>query len=313
MRRVLLVCLAVAFGCAATAQLTLLPQLGLEANRTALTVNDGASFTPLGTKFSPQAAVKLQYAFKKMHGPFIGLATSRPVVQYDFAKPETGAAYTASRGNTQLRLEGGYQVSTKKLYFKKKPDVKNNATSYHQRTEGRAGCSKSAARSGCVGNATKARTKPVDNRTWMRIQPSVGMAYMPAAPRAGIYAKDQSTYQYNAGNWETALVSGVAFQFGRLAQPKYSISLDYVKGLSNLGTQSITTMVSNKPTTTTLKSATSAWSIRMGIPIVFAKKQVVLKQTAVEKESREKKGCTQYRSGCSQYKSSYKARCTRVI
>src|SRR5215217_3307480 len=106
MRRLLLICLSAAFGCAANAQFTVLPQLGLENSRTSVAFNNEPSFAPLGSKLSPQAAIRLDYAFKKLHGPFIGLATSRSIVNYQFSKPENGTAeYNASRGNTQLRLE----------------------------------------------------------------------------------------------------------------------------------------------------------------------------------------------------------------
>jgi hypothetical protein len=312
MRPLLLTCAAVAFGCAASAQFSVLPQLGFENSRTSIALNEQSLSSPLGGKVSPQAAIRLQYAFKKNHGPFIGAATSRSVIAYNFPKPEPGVAYTASRGGTQLRLEGGYQVSTKPIFFKNAPSAKSPATSQYQKSMERSGCGKAVARSGCGSKQKVAAVKQADKRLWMRIQPSVGMAYIPGTAQSDIYTKEQATYQYNAGNWRTALLSGVALQFGRAARPGYNISLNYVKGLSNMDTRTLTTMVDNKPTTTSLKSSAQAWNLRLGIPLSFAKKQLVVKQLT-ERTYDSQKGNTQYKSRCGQYKMQYKSRCTRVI
>jgi hypothetical protein len=70
----------------------------------------------MGAGVSPQFAVRLDYRFKKIHGPFAGIATNRSVLAYQFTDPETGATnFTASRGDMQFRLEAGYQVRTKPL------------------------------------------------------------------------------------------------------------------------------------------------------------------------------------------------------
>src|SRR5215203_6363181 len=103
MRTVILICLFVASIYVANAQLS------IENSRTEVTFNKEASFSPLEGTFSPQSAIRFEYALKKGHGPFLGLATSRSIVKYNFSNPETGMTdYTASRGNAQLRFEGGY-------------------------------------------------------------------------------------------------------------------------------------------------------------------------------------------------------------
>jgi hypothetical protein len=79
-----------------------------------------------------------------------------------------------------------------------------------------------------------------------------------------------------------------------------------------MDTRTLTTMVDNKPTTTSLKSSAQAWNLRLGIPISFAKKQLVVKQLT-ERTYDSQKGNTQYKSRCGQYKMQYKSRCTRVI
>jgi hypothetical protein len=296
----------------ANAQFTVLPQVGFENSRTSVAVNDQKTFSPLGGKVSPQAAIRLDYKFKKAHGPFLGLATSRSIVEYGFTNPEAGRdIYTALRGNTQLRLEGGYQVSTKPIYFKKAPAAKSASGSHYQKNTQQSGCGKSVARTSCGSKAAtaKAPAKKQNTRTWMRIQPSLGVAYIPGAPGTGIYTKSEGTqtvYQYNAGNWTTAVMSGIGFEFGSAAQSKFLVSLNYVKGVGNLDERSVTTMVGNKPAVTNLKSDASSWNLRMGIPISFAKKQPVVKQQAPQKTYKSEKRC-------GEYKMQYKSRCTRVI
>jgi hypothetical protein len=308
MRTAILFCLLLVSAYAANSQLSILPQLGIENSRTAIAVNKQSSFSPLNSNFSLQAAIRSEYRFKKGHGPFIGMATSRSLVKYSFSNTEAAmTAYTASKGITQLRLEGGYQVATKPLYFRKAATTQRSAGSYNPKPENRTGCSKYSARSGCAGKSTKTKTAAVqDTRSWMRILPSLGAAYIPGTPRAEIYSDEQSTYVYNAGNWTTALLGGVAVEFGKGSQRNLNISLNYVKGLGNLDTKTLTNLVENKPVTTTLKSTSSSWNLRMGIPISFGKKQAAVKQPARQKTySPERK--------CGQYKSSYNGRCTRVI
>jgi len=296
MRPAILICLFGVSGYAANAQFSILPQLGLENSKTAVSVNKQDFVSPLGGTWSPQAAMRFDYTFKKGHGPFVGLATSRSIVKYDFSDLQTAmTAYTASRGKTQLRFEGGYQVSTKPIYFTKAATT-SSVTSHCQKSEQHMGCNRSVAHSGCGNrtNKTMAAAKPKDTRTWMRIQPSAGVAYVPGAPRADVYEAEPAVYRYNAGNWTTAFVTGVGFEFGKGTQRKYIISLNYLKGLGNLDTKNITTLVGNKPTTTSMKSTASSWNVRMGIPISFGKKQSVPKHQAVEKTYNVEKRCGQY-------------------
>jgi hypothetical protein len=99
------------------------------------------------------------------------------------------------------------------------------------------------------------------------------------------------------------VLGGVGFEFGKGTQSKYNISLNYLKGLGNLDTKTLTTMSGNKPITTTMKSSSTSWNLRMGIPIHFAKKQPVEKQQVTPKTySPQRK--------CGEYKSQYKGHCT---
>jgi hypothetical protein len=305
MRSAILICLSLILGYAATAQLTLLPQFGLENSRTAIAIDKASSFSPLGGKLSPQAALRLEYLFKKSHsGPFLGLATSRSIVNYEFSDPASGLSdYTATRGATQLRLEGGYQLASKPIYFKKATATKSTATSQYQNSQHHSGCSRSYAQSSCGNKASKTTTAAKDTRSWVRILPSLGAAYIPGTPQDDIYKATSATYAYNAGNWTTAVLGGVGFEFGKGTQSKYNISLNYLKGLGNLDTKTLTTMSGNKPITTTMESSTTSWNLRVGIPIHFAKKQPVEKQQVTPKTY-----SPQHR--CGEYKSQYKGHCT---
>lgn len=308
MRPTILLCLCTALVHTTNAQLSLLPQLGFENSRTSVAFNKQASFAPLGGKLSPQAAIRLDYKFKKGHGPFIGAATSRSLVTYNFSDPEAGTnVYTASRGGTQLRLEGGYQLSSKPIFLKKA--AASNVSSGQYKKSGQRTCGKSMVRSGCGSKKTTAAAKPKDTRSWVRVQPSLGLAYIPGTPRSEIYTKSgaaQSAYVYNAGNWTTGFISGVGFEFGKASQSKFVVSLNYVKGISNLENRNLTTGTGNKATVTSIRSGASGWNVRMGIPISFARKQAVVKKPAAEKTNSPKRNC-------SEYKMQYRSKCTRSI
>ena len=106
----LLVC-----GTAAHAQLSLLPQIGLDNSRTSINLNNTV-FNPLGNEISPRASLRLDYKFKKGHGPFVGVATSPAVVQFSFADPNAALSqFKAAAANLQLRFEGGYGYTTKPI------------------------------------------------------------------------------------------------------------------------------------------------------------------------------------------------------
>lgn len=310
MRPTILTCLFVIFGYIGNAQFSILPQLGFENSRTCIKVNELSSFSPIGAKISPQAGIRLDYKFKQLHGPYIGVATSRSVVNFNFSDAATAMNnFTASRGNTQFRLEGGYQVTTKPIYFKKSGSTNKSSKVHCQKITQRTSCGYTMTRSSCTSKksiATPAKSR--DKGTWVRIQPSLGVAYIPSTQSSGINTKSmaaQTSYEYNAGNWKTALISGVGFEFGKNAQSSFMISVNYLRGLGNMGTQSVTSVSGNKPTNTSLSSNTTGWNLRLGIPINLGKKPVA-KQKATDKTYKEEKKC-------GQYKIYYKARCSRTI
>ena len=313
--------LCIIFGCVVKAQLSIVPQLGIENSKTTVSYNKSSNYSPLGNKISPQVSVRADYKFKKGHGPFVGLATTRSGVNYTFSNPETGmTSYVASRDNTQLRFEGGYQLNTKPIYFNKS-SAKNKSRSFSRESSSvKTSCREFYTRSSC-GSKSYARTmaSPAKEKgSWVRIQPSAGMAFVPTASAAEIVSKGQgnmNSYEYTAGNFKTAAIAGVGFAFGKNDQQKLLVSINYMKGIGNLQTQSITTTADAKPTTTSISSNSSNWNLRVGIPFNVGKtkkpveqKQVIIirqrtevKQPAEVKQQRTEKKCGSNYSRCRRY------------
>lgn len=276
----LTILLFAAFSCVANAQkFTLLPQVGFENSKTVISYNDNY-LSPPGVKFSPQASVRLTYASKQGHGFFLGAATSRSVTTFSFSNPENGMTdFSATTGNMQVRIEGGYQFNTKPIYFNKS-----------KRSP------KKEAYFGCGASKTKAETSKL-NRSWVRVQPSVGIGFIPSV-RTDMVTKTQggqTSYEYRAGNWNTALVTGAGFEFGRNNTRLFTVSINYFNGMGNLDKQTVSKTEGAKTSTAILQSDASGWNVRIGIPFSLNKSKPVKK---VEKK-------------CGEYRTIY--RCKRII
>jgi hypothetical protein len=295
----------VAFGYAANSQrFSLLPQVGFENSKTAISYNDLKSFSPMGVKFSPQASLRLNYTSKQGHGFFVGVASSRSIVSFSFSDPENGMNnFAATADNLQLRLEGGYQFNSKPIALNKSKQSATNT----KRTCGaysRGNCSgRSASPYRCGNKSNKAKQPQLSKNksSWVRIQPSVGLGFIPSVKTDVIETTKagQTTYEYRAGNWNTALIAGTGFEFGRKSTRLFTVSINYFKGLGNMGDRTITSEGIAKQTVTTLNSDVSGWNMRVGIPFSLNGK----KSAAKSKEKRK--------SDCQQYKIIY--RCRRSI
>lgn len=307
--------LFVAWGYAANSQqLTLLPQVGFENSRTAISYNNLRSFAPLGGEFSPMAALRLDYKFKQGFGPYLTVSSSRSGVLFNFSDPENGMNnYNASRAGMQLRLEGGYQYSTKPIYFNRAK--KSSGSPALQRTGQKKDCSSYYSRSNCLKDysssarcgtdKSKQKQSTAKNKgNWMSIQPSLGVGFIPSV-KTDVTAKaqgGQTIYEYRAGNWNTALITGVGFEFGRNKQRLFNISINYFNGIGNLGRQTITTTSNSKTTVTRLQSDASGWNMKVGIPFTLAQKKTPARQKTEYKIYRPQ-------NKCGQYKMTYKIRC----
>ena len=324
--------LFIVLGYAMNAQkLSLTPQVGFENSRTSVNFNNLGSFAPLGGEFSPQVSLRLDYKFKQGFGPYIGVSTSRSVVQYSFSDIENGMnLYSASNGNMQLRMEAGYQFTTKPILFNKVQSNNGSVSKSNSSMKGHCGssgkyaersssscsksysfnrshCSKSSSSSrGHCGNkssmARKAQSK--NNGGWVKLQPSVGIGFIPS-PQTDVITKTQggqTTYEYRAGNWNTALQTGVAFEFGRKQQRLATVSFNYFTGIGNMKDQTIAVTSGSKTSVAHLESKASGFNVRVGVPFSLTG----------SKTSPKKKH--EYRSrGCSERKIiEYKYRCRSI-
>ena len=303
--------------CVTKAQLTIVPQVGMESSKTNVSYNNSSKFSPLGAQFSPQANVRLDYKFKKGHGPFVGLGTSRSGVNYTFSDPETGMTnYTASRDNTQLRMEGGYQYTTKPIYFNKSGGKNKSSNATGKSSSTKSSCySYMESRCGSKSYASSKTDAAKNKGTWMSIQPSAGVAFVPTASDAEIATNTNGTmtsYEYAAGNFKTAAMAGVGFIFGKNDQQKLLVSVNYLKGIGNLETETLTTTTGIKPTTTTMSSNVSNWNVRVGIPfnltktkkptpqkeVIIIKQRTEVKQPAQVQQPKQEKKCGSYMYRC---------------
>ena len=293
------------YGYAANAQrFSLLPQAGFENSYTKISYNDLRSFSPLGIRFTPQASLRLNYSSKQGHGFFVGASSSRSLVSFNFSDPEKGMTnYTAVMSDMHLQLEGGYLFNSKPISLGKSKQTitnpaKKSCDANSLQSSGHCGKSYSPS-SGCrSGNTNKVKQPALgkNKNSWVRIQPSVGMGFIPAV-KTDIVSKiqgGQTTYQYNAGNWNKALMAGAGFEFGKGKTRQFTISLNYFTAIGNLDDQTISSMSGAKSVTTTLASSVSGWNMKVGIPFTLGAKKPA------------KKHSTQQKSGCGQYKIIYR-------
>jgi hypothetical protein len=298
----------VACSYAANAQFSLLPQVGFENSKTIIRYNDLNSFSPLGVRFSPQASLRLNYASKQGHGFFLGVASSRSVVSFNVSNPENGMNnYAAATGNMQLRLEGGYQFSTPGINIGKsnnksqatKKQVPTSANKTERTYSGRCGRNYSYSNR-CSANRSseKQQAEKSKGTSWIRIQPSIGMGFIPAI-QTDVLTKTpggQTSYEYRAGNWNTALITGANVEFGKNNKSLFTLSVNYFNGMGNLGKQTVSTVQNNKTTITTLQSDASGWNLRVGIPVSFIKNRAVKAKKSENAYKPEKTSCGQYRA-----------------
>jgi hypothetical protein len=279
MRRLILPLFAFA-SFTATAQFSIQPQLGMEALRTKIQLNDLSKFSPLSTQIAPRLGLRMAYKLKTGHGVFAGVTTGSPAVDFRFTNPQAAqTSFTTSANAMQLKLEGGYQYTTKAIRISK-PSGKSNSSasnslnSYVKHGYGCGGhfrCGMHSSSSTCTRFSYSKVTQ--DKALYMRIQPSVGIAF--ASPQKGIETETKNsvtTYQYNTG-WNTALIAGTTFEFGSRKQTMFTISINYLKSLGN--NSEVVYAGSAKDVATTFKSTTSGFNVGVGIPINLAKKKVV--------------------------------------
>jgi hypothetical protein len=277
--------LLLSVGTAAHAQLSVTPQIGLENSQVSLSTNN-SSFSSLGSALAPRASVRLDYRFKKAHGPYVGFGTSPGITTVSTANPEAIMSnYSTTTGSPKLRLEAGYGFSTKPINLQK-PSFTTETKTVTRQVKTRCG----------TYSKTYQVTTKKKNDTWnMRIQPSAGIAYTPAKSNGLVTQQDATgtVYQYKAGNWNTAVTTGVGFAFAKGAQQKFAVGLNYLRGIGNLGEQSLSTASEGKTSVNQLQSRASAWSLSFGIPFTLTKQkqEVKLVKAQQQKKSTHKSKC----------------------
>jgi opacity protein-like surface antigen len=273
-------------GVTAGAQLTLLPQLGFERSRTSIRYNDAVSFSPLGTVTELNANLRFDYKFKNGFGPYAAIGTSPAIVEFKFTHPASATNdYTAKRPSPLLALQAGYQYTSRPIRLGKS-----------QHTEKLSSKEKSRCSSfGCGSRQKPSRTGAPPQ---IRLQPSLGMAYRPQIGKgeAGAVAAN-TTYQYDAGNWKTAVISRVGVELGLGKNRLLNLGIEYRKGISNGGTQTVSGFENGKPVSATFSSKSSAWGVTLGVPFTLTHpKKAPLKRTEQKKSCHH--SCDSYRSRC---------------
>jgi hypothetical protein len=270
-------------------RLSLTPQVGFENSKTSVNYNNLGSFAPLGGEFNPQVSLRLDYKFKQGFGPYLGVSTSRSVVAYNFSNIDNGMnLYSATKANMQLRMEAGYQFTTNQLFLNKARSANSSASKATSKSScvgyssSRSNCSKSysSQSSRCQSKSSAAKknvAKKVENKNkgaWVRLQPSVGVGFIPS-PKTDVISKVQggeTVYEYRAGNWNTALLTGMGFEFGRNKQRLVSVSVNYFTGVGNMNKQTVSTVSGTKTSVANLESNASGWNMRIGIPFTLTEK-----------------------------------------
>ncbi len=296
------VLIAVFAGIALTAnsQFTLLPQAGFESPNTKISYNNLPYFSPLA-QLQPNFGLRADYKFKSGFGPFAGISTSRPSVNYSFTDPEKGMTeYNASMGNMQAQLQAGLQYTSRPIFFRKQTSASKSpkttveaTTSNHSYYSSR--CSHAYSGCGAKKSATAEKTKS-QNKGWsLRLQPSAGIGFMPSNLEDLVIdpTGSQNNYTYNAGNNKTAFLTGMGFEFAKNEKRLFTLSVNYFKGLGDNAT-SFTSESPGKSTTTMLNSKLSGWGASLGIPISFTKKT----STKQNVQQKPKYDCQKYKMEC---------------
>ncbi|HET7897384.1 MAG TPA: hypothetical protein VFL47_06935 [Flavisolibacter sp.] len=273
---------------AAHAQLTLLPYAGFEQSHNKVGYGDALSAADINGNL--KAGLKMDYRFKGGHSPFINVTTSPSPVTFAFNN--TGSLlHTAQESNLLFRLEGGYQYSSKPIFFGKKSTASKPAAeltgtiSQEKRT-----CGSMTYKVHCGAQKSQMKTAPANQPLNMRLQPSVAFAYIPAAQQA----VEQTTqgFNYAAGSWKTAIVPAMGFEFAKGARRLFTLGVFYTSPLSQTNEQ-VYTLSDGKPYVTNVAPQSSTWGLTLGLPFGTSKSKTAKTQaTPKMPQTTEKKQCT---------------------
>lgn len=88
------------------------PIVGIDNTITKISYDQPGSFQKLKSFVSPSVGLRMDYRTKQGSGPYLGIISSRPSVEYVFTNASTGkTSYTTSAGDMQVQFQAGYQLS----------------------------------------------------------------------------------------------------------------------------------------------------------------------------------------------------------
>jgi hypothetical protein len=276
------------------AQLSFLPQLGIERSKTSVSYNNVPSFSPMGSQGNLKANLRMDYRFKKGHGPYIGIGTTPGTIAFSFNDPSNAATdFKAVQNSLQWKLEGGYQYTSKPVTLKKSNTKKVDAKTSSQNTEVKRSC---GSYSNNYRQKTSIATVKQNKDLNLRLQPSVGIAYLPSVKDDLV--TNGSGYQYNAGNYKTAFTSGMGFEIGKGKQRLFTLSLVYTKALDQNDKQTIQNVENNKVVDNVISSSTSNWGLLLGVPFSLSKNKKTAPAVKTEPSRQYRGRCQSYKAGC---------------
>ena len=285
----------IVWGHATTAQqLRLVPQTGFEKIRTSISQNDG-SFSSLKNCLAPNLGLRMEYNFRKGHGPYIELLTNRSVTGVDYSSKESGVQQeNIFGGDKRFAIGGGYQLSSKAIRLSKN-NSQVGTSSYKKQCIGYA--------SRCGQKKEIKSVKSTNNGWTLRLQPAAGVVYIPGIPEDVVHR--DAAFRYNAGNTDLAILTRMGFEFSKNRQGVITLALNYQKGIGNMDEVTVSSTAGTKTSVTKLNSKTSSWGLTAGIPITLYKKKpavkkLIMKISERKTEAEKKQKCQQYKMSCGQ-------------
>lgn len=275
-------------GTALHAQLSFLPYAGMEQSRNTVGYGNGLSAQDINGFF--KGGLRTDYRLKGGHTPFVNVTTNPSQASFAFGKD--GSLLNVYQGSgLQLRLEAGYQYSSKPIQLGKKSSPKNTTTyTNSQSSPQKKSCGSSYYRSSCGSKKTMASNSP-ENKNWnMRLQPSVALAYLPATEQQ--VASTVNGFTYTPG-WKTALVPAMGFEFAKGSQRLFTLGLFYTSPIGQKE-EAVSTLLESKTVTTNLQPSTASWGVTLGIPFSLAKSSSSSAKPKAVQPTTEKRGCSRY-------------------
>ena len=265
---VLTVCLFLIAGTVCHAQLSFLPQVGFEQSRTCINYNE---LSTSGVSGNFRANLKADYRLKGGHGPYVSLGTSPAPMNFAFSN--TGSLmenYQSVKNNLQFRLETGYQYTSSPISLSKKKSTAaptENTEVVQEPVAQKKSCGSSTYKPNCRDKKKSNKSSTGNYGLNMRLQPSLGVAYIPANNDA--ITETPTGFQY-ASAWKTAIVPSMGFEFANGKQRFLTLNVFYTKPLG-VQDESVTTFSGSKAVTTNISPAASTWGITAGVPFSFVK------------------------------------------